>query len=467
MPVASALLGDRVAVRAIRIDNRKITVAMRVRGPRDPFVVLTREVTRTYALQDGQLILESEEAADVPSTPPGQFSYEARRLAVEVGKTAVQRGTLKPGELATYLLRGEAGQEMSVSVRSQFSNAILSIQGLEDSTQLVSRSSYATAWSAVLATTQDYMITVITLAGNDLNYELAVGLGRVPTPVPTATATPAPTAMIVTGDTGSAATISAPLSGYFRPEQRPLASLSSEAAQFIDSRLQPWSAAVVLPSDAAIYSQNGDAQLELASVVKVLVMLAILDAAQRENRYVDRFELSLLWPMITLSDNDSATKLWDQLRGGRGLAQYLASIGATGFSPYEGPFWGTSRASANSLAILLARAAFGDLLNNEHRALFLTLLQRVTPSQRWGVSAGAQEEGSAGELVGLKNGWYPAETGWRVNSVGFVVSPDDRHYFTIAVLSNAQPSQDYGIATIEGVAERVHSALLSQSRTPP
>ena len=77
------------------------------------------------------------------------------------------------------------------------------------------------------------------------------------------------------------------------------------------------------PNGAILYSQAGDTQLELASTVKVLIALAVMDAAQREGRYVDRFELSLLWPMITLSDNDSATKLWEQIGGGRGLSSYL------------------------------------------------------------------------------------------------------------------------------------------------
>jgi hypothetical protein len=81
-PVASTLLGDRVAVRSVKIEGRKIVVGMRVRGPTDPFVVLTREVTRVYSLQQGQLVLDSEQTADVPSTPPGQFTYEPQRVVL-------------------------------------------------------------------------------------------------------------------------------------------------------------------------------------------------------------------------------------------------------------------------------------------------------------------------------------------------------------------------------------------------
>jgi beta-lactamase class A len=230
------------------------------------------------------------------------------------------------------------------------------------------------------------------------------------------------------------------------------------AATFIEARAPVWSVAVASPAEGVLYAENGDVELELASVVKVLVALAVMDVAQQEKRYVDRFELSLLWPMITLSDNDSATALWDQIGGGRGLAAYLSSIGATGIRPYDGPFWGTTTASATSLAVILARAAFGDLLNAEHRSLFLNLLQKVTPSQRWGVSAGAEGEAGTGATVGIKDGWFPADAGWRVNSLGFVF--DARRAYTLAVLSNAQPSWEYGIETIEGVAAEVNSVLL-------
>jgi beta-lactamase class A len=162
----------------------------------------------------------------------------------------------------------------------------------------------------------------------------------------------------------------------------------------LDARPQKWSAAVVSPGAQILYAQNGDVQLELASTVKLLIALSVLSAAEREHRYVDRFELSLLWPMITLSDNDSATALWDQMGGGRSLSAYLASIGATGITPYDGPFWGTSTASATSLATVLTRAVFGDLLGTEHRTLFL-LSSKVSPP----VSAGASRPVPRGRVV--------------------------------------------------------------------
>lgn len=464
-PAAAVLLGDRVAVRAIRVEDHRMIVGMRVRAANDPLALLTKEVTRTYSLQDGRLVQEREVATDLQSPPPDKFAYTPQPLAVDLGKTVRREGILRPGEMVTFLVHGEAGQELNVAVRSQFNNAILSIQGVQDSVQLVSRTSFASTWTGRLATTQDYALTVVTLAGNDLKYDLSVEL-RVPkTPVPAATVTPTsvprprPTATSTPGGSSSAPIVPAPLTGPFRPTPRPLSELSPGAAQFLDGRSPPWSAAVVQPSGATLYAQEGDVQLELASTVKILIALAVLDAAQREGRYADRFELSLLWPMITISDNDSATKLWDQIGGGGGLRNYLAAVDAQGIRPYIGPFWGTSTASANGLATILARAVFGDLLNKEHRALFLSLIENVVPAQRWGISAGAEGEGTHGDLVGIKNGWYLDDPGWRVNSVGFVVSRDGRLSYAIAVLTNRQPTWPYGIATIEGVAEQVRASF--------
>jgi hypothetical protein len=465
-PAATVLLGDRVAVRAVQIEGRKITVQMRVRGPSDPLAALTREVTRVYTLQDGQLNLESEETADVPSMRPDQFAFQPQQLGIETGKSVTQKGVLKPGELATFLIRGDAGQELRVTANAQFNNAVLSIQGVEDLTQLVSRTNYVHTWSGALPSSQTYAVTLITLAGNDLKYELRVALKAAPTPIPTPTLRPAPTATLrpapttTRGPGGSAPPVPAPLKGAFRPAQVQLSLAFDAASRFLDGRAPSWGVAVASPATATLYAQNGDAQFELASTVKVLIALAVLDAAQREGRYVDSFELSLLWPMITISDNDSATKLWDQLGGGRGLANYVASVGEAGIKPYDGPFWGTSTASPSSLAKVLARAVFGDLLDSNHRMLFLNLLEKVTPSQRWGITAGLEGEGGVTARIGLKDGWYPAEAGWRVNSVGFVVGTDGQRFYTMAVLTNGQPSWQYGIATIEGVALQVNSTLL-------
>jgi hypothetical protein len=138
--------------------------------------------------------------------------------------------------------------------------------------------------------------------------------------------------------------------------------------------------------------------------------------AEAQGRYVDEWELSLMWPMITYSDNDATDALWSDLGGEPGVAACLDALGVTGITPYDGPYWGTSTASATGMAALMARLAFGEIVSPVHRAAALALLVSVVPEQRWGVPAGADESGL--EIVGVKDGWYPDDAGWRVNSVG-------------------------------------------------
>lgn len=239
----------------------------------------------------------------------------------------------------------------------------------------------------------------------------------------------------------------------------PLAELSADAQDFVESREGGWGVAVIVPSQHAIYTANGDQLMSMASVVKVAIMVTVMDNAIREDRQLTDRELELLSPMITASDNDATHVLWYEIGGGAMVETYLRSIGITDVIPSSGDTWGDSLASAKAVAMLFAQLAFGEILDEPRRELALGLLADVIPSQRWGVTAGIPEQRPPKTVIGLKDGWYPDEYGWLVNSAGILIPGDDRPAYTIAVLTREQPSWEYGIATIEGVAERVHTAL--------
>jgi hypothetical protein len=62
--------------------------------------------------------------------------------------------------------------------------------------------------------------------------------------------------------------------------------------------------------------------------------------------------------------------------------------------------------------------------------------------------------------VALKNGWLPldaASTDWQVNSVGWV-SGDGRDYL-IAVLTTGNPTEQYGIDTINALSSLIWTAM--------
>jgi hypothetical protein len=190
-------------------------------------------------------------------------------------------------------------------------------------------------------------------------------------------------------------------------------------------------------------------------------MTCVMSRAEEQGRLVNEWELSLMWPMITESNNDATDALWTDLGGGPGVAACLDSLGVGGITPYNGPYWGTSTASARGMATLIARLAYGDIVNAEHRAAALVMLTSVIPGQRWGVPAGADASGE--EIVGVKDGWYPDEDGWRVNSIGFI-SPlaSGQEPYAIAVMTNQQATEEYVIETIEGLAEPVWNDIRSR-----
>ncbi len=92
------------------------------------------------------------------------------------------------------------------------------------------------------------------------------------------------------------------------------------------------------------------------------------------------------------------------------------------------------------------------LLTADQRGYVLRLMERVTPSQRWGVSGGVPR----GVTVALKNGWLPltsAGDDWQINSVGWIHG-DGRDYL-LAVLTTGNATEQDGIAVIDKLAATV------------
>lgn len=244
---------------------------------------------------------------------------------------------------------------------------------------------------------------------------------------------------------------------------RPLAQLSPEAARFLAERPGVATAAVMLPGDSSVYVSSPELAVPMASVAKLVIMLALFDRAEIEGRALTSDEMTLLEPMMVWSDNDSASLLWDHLGGSPGIETYLERHNIRGIvlDPYA---WGDSRASGATIAWLVANLAFGDLVNTEHRVLAIDLLARATASQQWGVGFGADRASlEGGAIVGVKDGWYPVEAGWRAGSAGLIMPGPERPTATvpyaIAVLTAENVDLEDGIETIDGLSQRVQAAL--------
>jgi len=241
--------------------------------------------------------------------------------------------------------------------------------------------------------------------------------------------------------------------------ERPLFDLSPDAVAFLDSRAGRGGVAVAVPERGTVYTYNGNELFPLASVAKVMIIVAVMNRAIGDQRPLTDQELEQLRLMITVSDNDAAQSLWDSLGGGAAVAETLRGIGLTETQPAPSAAWGDTLSSPREVALLLVKMATGAILDQSNRDLALGLMSSVDPDQSWGATAGAPAGHATETIVAVKNGWYPAPDGWWVNSAAVIV-PSDRHpRHSIVVLTDQQPTYQYGIETIQGVASRIHAAL--------
>ncbi|MDX6742627.1 serine hydrolase [Actinocorallia sp. A-T 12471] len=194
---------------------------------------------------------------------------------------------------------------------------------------------------------------------------------------------------------------------------------------------------------------------DTASTVKVAVVAALLQTAQKQKRKLTAREKSLARAAITRSDNNATSTLWAQLGRAR-MQRLLDDVGmkATALGPTT--YWGLTRTTAYDQLRLLRVLTRDrdDVLNAASRRYLLGLMADTVSNQRWGTPAGAP----SGAKVHVKNGWLPRSTlGWRVHSLG-TFDGGGRDYMMV-VLTHGNPSMAYGITTIERVARVIHSGL--------
>ncbi len=429
---ASADLPVDALVRELSVSAGQLIVRFRDRAAGE-------ERVRRYAWQGGELRLVADEQAP-PVTGGSEFAYAIERVTVPSGGEAVLDRTLPPGVGADFVIALGEGQGYSLWARSEFSNAILSVFGTRDQRTVVSRRDYISQYTGVSPIEQDYVVRVINVGGSELPFRLTV------------------TAPGGTREAGSGSVVDLPQTepppgGFSRPQgDLPLAALSPAASAALEGREGRAGVAVLRLDDGALFTAGSAEPFEQVSAVKLLILLAAMARAEDEGRALEARELDLLWPMITFSDNDSATLLWQELGSDTGISAWLKREAIEGFAPAPGDEWGATTASPAAFAVLLARLYSGDLVSPEHRDLALEMMAGVIDGQRWGVSAGAAEAGAA---FALKNGWFPEDAGWQVVSAGIVIPEDASRAYVIVVATDGQETLEYAIETIEAVARAV------------
>lgn len=213
--------------------------------------------------------------------------------------------------------------------------------------------------------------------------------------------------------------------------------------------------AFAVRSDGAFYGYRPDHREWSASVLKAMLMVAYLDRPSVAGRALDAYDRSLLYPMITRSDNDAADTV-DTIVGAGGLRALAAQVGMSGFAPAE-PIWGESQITARDQTKFFLH--IDSHIVPRHRAYAMRLLASIVRSQRWGVGEVAPQ----GWKLYFKGGWGSG-TGLVDNQVALLVRGCAR--VSIAVLSMHDGSHAYGKQTLRGIFRKLLAGLPTGPRTP-
>jgi hypothetical protein len=223
---------------------------------------------------------------------------------------------------------------------------------------------------------------------------------------------------------------------------------------FLASRQGLITAAVYNVTTGQTYLLHPGVTEQTASIVKVDILATLLWQLEQSSQPLGEEEAEQATGMIEQSDNDDATDLWNDDGGAPGVAHFNSVIGLADTTPNY--HWGETTTTALDQLHLVRLVVFpNQFLNAASRSYELGLMENVVGWEDWGVSSGPPTTAT----VALKNGWVPltSYTDWQVNSIGYV-SGSGRRYI-LAVLSAHDPSESYGITSIEGISKIVWSEL--------
>jgi hypothetical protein len=184
-----------------------------------------------------------------------------------------------------------------------------------------------------------------------------------------------------------------------------------------------------------------------ASLVKAMLLTSYLRGIG--NRMPDGSERAILGPMITVSSNDAADTIYHRVLD-PALYRLAKAAGMTSFS--IAGYWANAHFSAEDQARFFAR--IDRLIPRRSRAYAMRLLSSIVPYQRWGFSSFA---GAAGFRTYFKGGWRSTGLGQLVHEAALFERGKTR--FSMAVLTDGNPSHEYGTETLRGVAQRVFARI--------
>jgi zinc D-Ala-D-Ala dipeptidase len=180
-----------------------------------------------------------------------------------------------------------------------------------------------------------------------------------------------------------------------------------------------------------------------ASLVKAMLLVAYLRGIG--NRAPDAGERASLGPMITESSNDAADAIYHRVGDGA-LYRLAHLVGMRSFS--VAGYWGNARFGAEDQARFFNR--IDRLVPRASRGFARGLLSSIVSYQRWGFSRYSL---AVGFTAFFKGGWRGTDAGQLVHEAALFERGPTR--IAMAVLTDGNPSHEYGTETLRGVAQRI------------
>ncbi len=203
----------------------------------------------------------------------------------------------------------------------------------------------------------------------------------------------------------------------------------------------------VLDSSGRLSGLRTREHFETASVVKVMFLTAYLQMLGAHRRALGASDRALLYPMIHESNNDDASAVLG-IVGAGAVARVAREAGMRDYAPGVG-WWAFTQTSAADQVVFVSRLE--QLIPPRYYGYARYLMSTIEPEQSWGVPPVARPDWQ----VYFKTGALPSR-GLYTEVARLERGPIA---FTVAVLTDGEPSQAYGEETIEGVASRLLGEL--------
>jgi Beta-lactamase enzyme family len=218
--------------------------------------------------------------------------------------------------------------------------------------------------------------------------------------------------------------------------------LNARFAAYLHDRTNLVTAAVYDVQSGKTYVYDPGVREKTASMAKIDILADLLYEHQQSDTSLTPKQTKLATSMIEQSNNNSANKLFTAIGGYDAISAFNKLLGFN--QTIESYDWGQIETTPfDQLKLLKVIALPNNILTTASRTYEMGLMESVISSERFGLGWGSP----TGALVGQKDGWYPeSDTGWQVNTTGFVEFHD--RFYLATVMCTKNPDENYGISTV-------------------